>query len=90
MPYRSTFSVGVHSVETGAAVQIGQRAMGRGSVLIQNLDAANPIFIGPDNGVTAGNGFRIGPGDSVELDETNGDIWAISTGGTVDTRVLTS
>jgi hypothetical protein len=76
------------------AVQLIAASMGRGSVIIQNLDAANPIFVGPSAAVVstkgAGAGFRIKAGDQLELDETNGAIFAIATGGTVDVRVLAS
>lgn len=89
-PFRGVFSVVVTSVPTGSAALIAGRSVGRGSAVIQNLDAANPIFIGPDNTVTSATGFRIGPGSSLELDEVKGDIYARATGGAVDTRVLVS
>lgn len=90
MAYRGTFSVIVSAVTVGTPVRIAPRSVGAGSRLIQNLDGANPIFIGPDNGVTAANGFRLSSGQSMELDENKGDIWAVATGGTCDTRVLVS
>lgn len=95
MAIRSTFSVDSVDVTNAAGgTKLVDRSMGRGSVLIANR-GPNAIYIAPTSATaTTADGFPIPAGDSVELDESNGEIWAIAdTAAQVapaNTRVLVS
>lgn len=56
---------------------------------LTNLDAANPIFLGPTAGVTSANGHRVAAGGSFDCTGPGGVVYlgalfAIATGGTVN------
>lgn len=56
-------------------------------IVIQNLDAANPVYLGPYN-VASNSGVRIGAGASLTRNIVGNDSeYAISTGGTVSVSV---
>ena len=63
-------------------------------VIITNVDAANPIYIGTTAAVTSGTGTPLPAGQVLpELDlvadgSGNIELWAISTGGNVVTGVM--
>ncbi len=38
------------------------------TLLIQNIDAANPVFLGGPEGLTASNGFRLASGESISFE----------------------
>lgn len=62
---------------------------GRVAVTVQNLDGANPIYLGGSD-VTSASGLRVAAGaksDRLRLGE-NAKLYAIATGGAVDVRVL--
>ena len=65
------------NVTSGAAVQLDGTA-GRQSITVQNMDAAETIYIGKDNTVTTATGYPIGPGGDITIDHSNGPVWAIS------------
>lgn len=54
------------TTSTGAATLVAART-GRRSVVIQNIDATDTVWIGPAT-VSASNGLRLKPGESVTLD----------------------
>lgn len=61
-------STGQVATSTTAATFVIARPTRR-SVSLQNLDASINVFIGPAT-VTAANGYRLGPGQSVSVDTT--------------------
>lgn len=94
MAIRSSFDVAVANLLTASATKILTGTMSRGSVLIANR-GPNTIYIAPTEAkCTTVLGFPIPANGSVELDETNGDVWAIvETANQVspaNTRILTS
>ena len=59
---------------------------GRTSIVIQNADAADTVYVGTSNAVTAANGIKVAPGASVTFDDYTGEIWGIGSGAAVDVR----
>jgi hypothetical protein len=47
----------------------------RQSHLIMNVEGVQSIYIGPDNGVTTANGFRLGPGNQLLEDKSHAGYW---------------
>jgi hypothetical protein len=86
------WSAGDHSVSTTAVEIAGPliNPLNRNrTVRIQNTDASTAMFVGPTNGVTATNGFRVAAGETLELPLlNNASVWAITSAGTVDVRVI--
>jgi hypothetical protein len=77
------------SITTTSAVVAAQTNYSR-TVVIQNIDPTNPIYIGGSSGavLTAANGFRIAAGESFAVDlPPFTEVYAIS-GGTVEARFL--
>lgn len=55
---------------------------------IQNLDATNPIYVGPTAAVTDANGWRIAAGEQETFILPNSNLlYAIATGGAVSVRI---
>lgn len=81
-------NIGTGTVTVGtSAVRIRPGLTRRKSVLILNTHATNTIAIGGPT-VTTGNSVRIGPGQSLEFDEYNGEVFAVSTGAGTDVRFM--
>jgi hypothetical protein len=59
----------------------------RKSVLIQNTDGTNPIYVG-DSSVSSTTGLKVVAGASLELDDYNGPVYARASGANVDARYL--
>ncbi len=77
------------SITTTAAAVFSPTNRGR-SVIIQNIDSSNPVYIGGSSSttLTAANGFRLAAGESFTTDlPPFTEIYAIS-GGTVEIRFL--
>jgi hypothetical protein len=56
-------------------------------IIIENLDASNPIYLGPSN-VTSSTGTKVAAGGSITRNVVGNDSeYAISTGGTVAVAV---
>jgi len=56
-------------------------------VLVQNLDAVLPVFVGGSD-VTSVNGFRLAPGTHASFVLVQEGLWGVVTSGTADVRVL--
>ena len=73
----STMTVGQVSVGT-TATQVVASNTSRREVMIQNLDASNDIYCGPDNTVTTTSGFKIPAGAAFIDDKYNGAYFCIA------------
>ena len=71
-----------------AAVQVAAGRSSRGSVIVQNVHAAQTLYVGGDSNVTAANGLQLRPNESVTLVDFVGPVWAVASGAATDTRVL--
>ena len=75
---------------TAGGVQVVASASYQRTLVIQNIDSANPIFLGGTSSaaLTAANGFRIAAGESFSVDiPPFSEIYAISA-GSVEARFL--
>jgi hypothetical protein len=74
-------AVGQIPLASAAAQQLTQlKGLSGETILLGNLSATNPMFIGVDSGVTAANGWRIPAGQALSLDILNGSgLWVIGT-----------
>ena len=78
------------SVESAgpAAAEILAQDAGRRSVLIKNMDLAETVYIGV-SGVTAADGFPIGPGEALAVDKAPGAaLFVVTAGATVELRTF--
>lgn len=73
-------------VPAGPSVLIALANPMRKRLLIQNIDAADALFVGA-SGVTPATGFRLAPGESVAIFTTK-RIEAVAAGGAPEARVL--
>lgn len=80
------FSSSANSITTTAELLVASPLAARTSVLIQNL-GNQAVFLG-DSGVTSATGIRIPAGANVELALGPVGIYAITSTGTADVRVL--
>lgn len=64
------------------AVQLLAARAGRGSLLVQNADASNEVFLGFGADPTTDNGIRLKPGESFGDDRYTGSVRAIATADT--------
>lgn len=64
-----TITGNVLSVDTtaGGVVVVGEDTHHR-TVIIQNLDSTNPVYVGGSSGLTTANGFRVAAGESFTID----------------------
>lgn len=73
-----------------AAEQVLAAAINRRSVWLKNASAVGTITIGVDNTVTAANGWPLGPGEGMVIDESpNAAVWAIADAAGRDLRFFT-
>jgi DNA-binding beta-propeller fold protein YncE len=49
---------------------------------MKNGDAAISVFVGPDNTVTAANGYLVKAGEKISFDGYTGQVWVIAASGT--------
>jgi hypothetical protein len=75
------------SVELVGASTSGSVGFPR-TVLIQNVDTTNPVYIGSNSGLTAANGFRIAAGESVSLDMLGVEVLHVIASTNVEVRFL--
>jgi len=81
-----TGTYGQTTVSTTATLVVGADTT-RQSVLVQNLSANVPAYVGFDNTVTAANGVQVPAGGGVYSDDSfTGDVYVIAESGTVDIR----
>lgn len=69
------------------AAQIRPANALRFSSMIKN-NSAGIIYLGADNAVTTANGFPLGAGDAITIDDTTAEIWGIGSGAGLDCRYL--
>ena len=74
------------AIGTTAAVIVA--AGTRSSVVIQNLDASNDLYVGFDASVTASNGFHLASNDSIKFDDYLGPVYGIGSASDTDVRFL--
>jgi hypothetical protein len=91
MAIRNKFTSSAVVVQTTPTKLVDQ-SMGRGSLLISNR-GPNAIYLGGTD-VTTATGFPIPAGESIEMDETNGAVYAIAETANqatpANTRILVS
>lgn len=72
---------------TGSAQKltaIQQAAPGCETLVLRNLSPTNVMYLGHDNSVAAGTGFRIAAGEAITMDTINpGSFWVIGTAADV-------
>lgn len=84
------------SVTTGSAIEITSgtpaNAGGKYDINMLNTDGSNPVFLGPDNTVTSGNGHKLPAGAAISfrLEGKTERVWARATGGTVIVTAIES
>ena len=84
-----TLTGNVLSVDTtaGGVVVVAADTHHR-TVIIQNLDSSNAIFLGGSSGLTADNGFRVAAGESFTIDLHPLAVLHAISAGTVSCRFL--
>lgn len=60
----------------------------RVGIEIENLDEAINVYIGFDDNVTSGNGYRIGPGEKIQMVGYTGPVFIIAESGTPDVAFI--
>lgn len=82
------FNVANATVTTTAAELASSPLAGRMKLQVQNL-GNRAIFIGHSNAVTSANGYRVAAGATAVFEFGEDlDLWAISSGGSQDVRIL--
>lgn len=74
---------------TDASAIISASNSGRKSAILKNMDAANTVYLGYDNAVTAADGYPLEPKETVTLSHYTGDIYGVCGAGlTANVAVL--
>ncbi len=73
---------------TAGGVVVAAAANYARTVIVQNIDATNPIFIGGSSGLTADNGYRIAAGESFPVDLAPLVVLHAISAGSVEARFL--
>jgi len=73
-------------VDASAKIVVPARTT-RKSVTIQNAESAtNVLYLGHSSSVSASNGLRIGPLESITIDDFKGDVYGIADTADTDVR----
>jgi len=59
------------------AIRVAGKQLSRVKLQLRNDDAANVIFLGPNESVSAQFNGQIAAGKELELDSSKGDVWAV-------------
>lgn len=71
-----------------AAEMVVAAGRSKRKISIKNTDAAILVYIGTSAGVTAANGWVLGPAAVLEMDEHLGELWAIAASGTPSIAII--
>jgi hypothetical protein len=53
---------------TGTAAEVAGKTSYHRTLVIQNIDSADPVYIGGSSGLTTSNGYRIAAGEAFSVD----------------------
>lgn len=86
----NTATASQKDISTSASVLVPAALTERAGLIVRNTDASNTLYIGFTLAeTTVGNGYPIGPGESLGIDVAAGqEVYAISSAGTIDTRIM--
>lgn len=85
----STVIGNVTTVGTPATKIPNTPSIGRYAIQIQNVHATSVIHLGTSSGVTAADGWKLLPGESVRIScDDSADIWAVPAVAHIDVRYI--
>lgn len=78
-------SYGTVSVDASAEIIVAANTS-RTSVVIQNADASDIVYVGSNSSVLTTTGIKIAAGSSITFDDYTGPIYGIGSAAAVDVR----
>lgn len=77
----SRLSTTQNALSTSAEVIVAANGS-RKRVHVKNMDGTISVFLGDDATVTSSNGYELKAGQSIDMNEYHGALWAIAASGT--------
>jgi hypothetical protein len=76
------------AVAISTAALIADASATRQKLTVKNTSSSATLYLGASAGVTAGDGFPLGPGEGFTMEGTQAALYGVASAGTIDVRVL--